>query len=84
VEATGGKDATAVIDWMKANPTDDPLFGKGSIRKDGRVMHPMYLFQVKTPAESSGPWDFYKLVATIPAEEAFKTIEAGGCEFAMK
>ncbi|WP_445680170.1 ABC transporter substrate-binding protein [Radicibacter daui] len=72
VEATKGKDPKAVIDWMKGNPTDDPLFGKGSIRKDGRVLHDMYLFQVKSPEESKGPWDYYKTVATIPADQAFK------------
>jgi branched-chain amino acid transport system substrate-binding protein len=79
VEATGGKDAKAVVDWMKAKPTDDPLFGKGSIRPDGRVLHPMYLFQVKSPAESKGPWDYYKLVATIPADQAFRPLDEGGC-----
>lgn len=80
VEATGGKEAMAVIDWMKANPTDDALFGKGSIRPDGRVLHDMYLYEVKAPAESTGDWDFYKLVATIPAAEAFRPLEEGGCE----
>ncbi|AKR55818.1 ABC transporter substrate-binding protein [Youhaiella tibetensis] len=80
VEATGGKDSKAVIDWMKANPTDDPLFGKGSIRADGRVLHDMYLYQVKAPSESSGPWDYYKLVATIPADQAFRPMDQGGCE----
>jgi len=79
VEATGGKDAKDVVDCMKANPTDDPLFGKGSIRPDGRVLHPMYLFQVKSPAESKGPWDYYKLVATIPADKAFRPLDEGGC-----
>jgi branched-chain amino acid transport system substrate-binding protein len=80
VEATGGKDSMALVDWMKANPTDDPLFGKGSIRKDGRVLHDMYLYQVKAPSESTGPWDFYKPVATIPADKAFRPMEEGGCE----
>jgi branched-chain amino acid transport system substrate-binding protein len=79
VEATGGKDSKAVIDWMKANPTDDELFGKGSIRLDGRVLHDMYLFQVKTPAESKAPWDYYNLVGTIPADEAFRPLDQGGC-----
>jgi branched-chain amino acid transport system substrate-binding protein len=55
---------------MKEMPTDDPLFGKGSIRPDGRKIHPAYLFEVKKPSESKYPWDYYKLVATIPAEEA--------------
>ena len=74
--ATDGK---AVVNAMKAMPTDDPLFGKGSIRADGRKIHPMYLFQVKAPNESNGPWDFYKLVSTIPAEQAFRPLNEGGC-----
>jgi branched-chain amino acid transport system substrate-binding protein len=64
---------------MKAMPTDDPLFGKGTIRADGRKIHPMYLFQVKSPAESKGEWDYFKLVSTIPAEEAFRPLKDGGC-----
>ena len=64
---------------MKAIPTDDPLFGNGTIRVDGRTLHPMYLFQVKTPAESKGPWDMYKQVATIPADQAFRPLNEGGC-----
>ena len=79
VEATAGKDTTALMDWMKANPSEDPVMGTGTIRDDGRHMHDMYLFQVKTPAESTGPWDYYKLIATIPAEEAFRPLEEGGC-----
>ena len=64
---------------MKEMPTDDKLFGKGTVRQDGRKTHPMYLFEVKSPAESKGPWDYYKLRATIPAEEAFRPIAEGGC-----
>ena len=75
----GANDGKAVVAAMKAMPTDDPLFGKGLIRIDGRKIHPMYLFQVKTPAESKGPWDFYKLVSTIPAEQAFRPLNDGGC-----
>ena len=60
-------------------PTDDPLFGKGSIREDGRKLHPMYLFQVKSPTESKNDWDFYKLVTTIPADQAFRPLREGGC-----
>ena len=55
---------------MKAIPTDDPLFGKGSIRRDGRKLHPMYLFDVKTEAELNGPWDAFKLVRMISAEDS--------------
>ena len=70
----------AVVAAMKSMPTDDPLFGKGIIRQDGRKMHPMYLFEVKRPAESKGPWDYYKLLATIPAEQAFRPLAEGGCK----
>ena len=70
--------------WMKANPTDDPLFGKGSIRVDGRKLHPMYLFEVKAPAESKGEWDLYKLLDTIPPDAAFRPLADGGCPLAAK
>ena len=79
IDATKSKDSKTVIDWMKANPTDDPLFGKGSILPNGRVLHDMYLYQVKSPAESKGPWDYYKLVATIPADKAFLPLDKSGC-----
>ena len=73
-------DGKAVVDAMKAMPTQDALFGKGLIRADGRKMHPMYLFEVKRPSESKGPWDYYKLLATIPAEQAFRPLGEGGCK----
>jgi branched-chain amino acid transport system substrate-binding protein len=79
IDATKSKDSKTVLGWMKANPTDDPLFGKGSILPNGRVLHDMYLYQVKTPAESKGPWDYYKLVATIPADQAFLPLDKSGC-----
>jgi branched-chain amino acid transport system substrate-binding protein len=69
---------------MKANPTDDPLFGKGSILPNGRVLHDMYLYQVKSPAESKGPWDYYKLVATIPADQAFTPLDKSTCPLLKK
>ena len=72
-------DGAAVVAKMKELPTDDKLFGKGSVRADGRKIHPMYLFEVKSPAESKGPWDYYKLRATIPAEEAFRPVADGNC-----
>ncbi len=72
-------DGAKVVAKMKEMPTDDPLFGKGSIRIDGRGMHPAYLVQVKTPAESKAPWDYYKVLATIPAEQAFRPLSEGGC-----
>ena len=74
--ATDGK---AVVDAMKALPTDDPLFGRGTIRVDGRKMHPMYLLQVKQPGESKAPWDYMKVLATIAPENAFRPLAAGGC-----
>ena len=72
-------DGRAVVARMKAIPTDDPLFGRGEIRADGRVIHPMYLFQVKTPAESRYAWDYYKLLQTTPGETAFRPLGDGGC-----
>ncbi len=69
----------AVIDVMKRMPTDDDAFGPGRVRQDGRKIHPAYLFEVKKPSESRGQWDFYKLRATVPAEEAFRPIAEGGC-----
>lgn len=79
VRAAGTTDGLTVVAKMKELPTDDPLFGRGSIRADGRTLHDMYLFQVKTPAESKGPWDYYKLIATTPAAEAFRPLSDGGC-----
>jgi branched-chain amino acid transport system substrate-binding protein len=74
-------DGIKLVDAMKAIPTDDPLFGKGSIRVDGRAMHPVYLMAVKSPAESKGEWDCFKPVSTIGAEEAFRPLDKGGCPF---
>jgi branched-chain amino acid transport system substrate-binding protein len=73
------KDGKAVVAKMKEMPTDDPLFGKGEIRADGRKIHPAYLFEVKKPEESKYPGDFYKVRATIPADEAFRPLKDGGC-----
>ena len=79
IEAIKTDDGTKVIAQMKKMPTDDPLFGKGSIRKDGRKIHPAYLVEVKKPSESKGPWDYYKIRATIPASQAFRPEKDGGC-----
>jgi branched-chain amino acid transport system substrate-binding protein len=68
-----------VIDQMKATPTDDPLFGKGAVRRDGRAIHDMHLFQVKSPADSKEPWDYYTHKRTVPATDAFRPIDEGGC-----
>ncbi len=69
----------ATVQQMKAMPTDDSLFGKGQVRPDGRALHPMYLFQVKSPAESKYPWDYYNLVRTVDAAHAFRPLGDGGC-----
>ena len=74
-KASGGE----VVRRMKAMPTDDDCFGPGLVREDGRKIHPAYLFEVKAPAESRGPWDYYKLAGTVPAEQAFRPIEEGNC-----
>ena len=81
LEAMGGNphDGAKVVAKMKELPTDDPLFGKGVVREDGRVIHPAYLFEVKSPAESKYPWDYYKLIGTIPADEAFRPLAQSEC-----
>jgi branched-chain amino acid transport system substrate-binding protein len=86
LEALGGNphDGRAVVAKMKELPTDDPLFGKGSIRADGRKIHPAYLFEVKKPSESKYPWDYYKLIATIPADEAWLPLEKSVCPLVKK
>ncbi|KAB1072371.1 ABC transporter substrate-binding protein [Methylobacterium soli] len=78
-ELKSATDGTAVVSKMKAMPTDDPLFGKGEIREDGRKIHDMYLFEVKKPAEAKTEWDLYKVLATIPGKDAFRPIGEGGC-----
>ncbi len=79
VEALKSDDGTKVVAEMKELPTDDPLFGKGVVRADGRKVHPAYLVEVKKPSESKGPWDYYKILATIPADQAFRPMNEGGC-----
>jgi branched-chain amino acid transport system substrate-binding protein len=79
VEAGKTDDGTKTIAKMKELPTDDPLFGKGTIRPDGRKIHPAYLFEVKKPSESKGPYDYYKVRATIPADQAFRPLKDGEC-----
>src|SRR5262245_44275017 len=73
------EDGKAVVAKMKETPTDDKLFGKGTIRADGRKIHDTFLFEVKKPEESKYPWDYYKVRATIPAAEAFRPLKDGGC-----
>ncbi len=72
-------DGRAVVERMKAMPTDDDCFGPGRIREDGRKIHPTYLFEAKKPSESKQPWDVARVVATTPAEEAFRPLNEGGC-----
>ena len=79
VQAGKTDDGTKVIAKMKELPTDDPLFGKGTVRADGRKLHPAYLVEVKKPSESKGPYDYYKIRATIPADQAFRPLTEGGC-----
>ena len=81
---TGLQAMPKVVAKMKEMPTDDPLFGKGTIRIDGRKMHDMYLFEVKKPSESKGEWDYYKLIRTIPAEQAFRPLDQGDCKLVKK
>ena len=84
VDAAKTDDGTKVVAKMKELPTDDPLFGKGSIRADGRKIHPVYLFEVKKPSESKGPYDYYKVLQTIPADKAFRPIDQGNCPLVAK
>jgi branched-chain amino acid transport system substrate-binding protein len=84
VQKVGGPDdGKALVAAMKAMPTDDPLFGKGRIREDGRKLHDMHLFQVRAPAESKENWDYFKLVTTIPADQAFRPLSEGKCPFVV-
>jgi branched-chain amino acid transport system substrate-binding protein len=78
-ELKSDADGKAVVAKMKATPTEDKLFGTGTIRPDGRKIHDMYLFEVKKPEESKGPWDLYKQRATIPADQAFRPLKEGNC-----
>jgi len=84
VTAAKSKDSDAVMAKMKELPIDDALFSKGSVRPDGRAIHNMYLYQVKKPSESKGEWDLYKVLATIPADEAFRPMDQGGCPLVAK
>ena len=84
VEALKSDDGPKVIAKMKEMPSDDAVFGKGRVRQDGRHVHDMYLFEVKKPSESKGPWDYYKVRATIPAEQAFRPMDQGDCPLVAK
>jgi branched-chain amino acid transport system substrate-binding protein len=86
LEAMGGNphDGAKVVAKMKELPTDDALFGKGTIRVDGRKLHPAYLFEVKKPEESKGPWDYYKLIGTTPGDQAFRPLSESSCSLVKK
>jgi branched-chain amino acid transport system substrate-binding protein len=84
VKATNSDDGGRAIAKMKERPIDDGLFGRVVVRADGRAIHDMYLFRVKTPEESKGPWDYYSLVSTIPADQAFRPLDQGGCALVKK
>jgi branched-chain amino acid transport system substrate-binding protein len=86
LEALGGNphDGVKVVEKMKSMPTDDPLFGKGSIEPNGRAIHSAYLFEVKAPSESKAPWDFYKLVGTVPGDQAFTPLDKSTCALLKK
>lgn len=86
LEALGGNphDGVKVVEKMKSIPTDDPLFGKGSIEPNGRTIHSAYLFEVKSPSESKAPWDFYKLVGTVPGDQAFTPLDKSTCSLLKK
>ena len=79
VAAAGTDEAKAVMAKMRALPVDDFFAGNGHVREDGRMVHDMYFVQVKAPAESRGPWDYYKVLATIAAEKAFRPLKEAGC-----
>ena len=79
VQAAGTDDAAAVMKQMKAMPINDFFATNGRIREDGRMVHDMYLFEVKKPSESKQPWDYYKLLATLPGDQAFMPLSKSSC-----
>jgi branched-chain amino acid transport system substrate-binding protein len=86
LDALGGNphDGVKVVEKMKSIPTDDTLFGKGEIQPNGRTIHSAYLFEVKKPSESKGPWDFYKLIGTVPGDQAFTPLSESKCALLKK
>ncbi|WP_298240778.1 ABC transporter substrate-binding protein [uncultured Bradyrhizobium sp.] len=86
LDALGGNphDGVKVVEKMKSMPTEDDLFGKGEIQPNGRTIHNAYLFEVKKPSESKGPWDFYKLVGTVPGDQAFTPLSESKCALLKK
>jgi branched-chain amino acid transport system substrate-binding protein len=80
IKATGSDEAKPVVDQMKATPVNDFFAKNGTIREDGRMVHDMYLARVKTPDESKGEWDYYEILRTIPADQAFVPLSESKCE----
>jgi branched-chain amino acid transport system substrate-binding protein len=79
IEAAGTDEARAVMAKMRELPVNDFYAKNGRVREDGRMVHDMYFVQVKTPEESTGPWDYYKILSTIPGDQAFRPLDEGGC-----
>ena len=84
IKEAGTDDADKVMAVLKKEPFDDPIFGKSNIRADGRNVHDMFLYEVKKPEESKGPWDYYKIIRTIPGDEAFRPMDQGECPLVAK
>jgi branched-chain amino acid transport system substrate-binding protein len=81
VQAAGTDDANAVMAQMRKQPVDDMFARHGHLREDGRMVHDMFIVQVKAPAESKEPWDFYKIIETIPGDQAFRPLAASDCPY---
>ena len=84
VKAAGTRDTKPVLAKMRETPVRDAFTDNGVLREDGRMVHSMFLFQVKKPEESKGPWDYYKLLAEVPADQAFRPLKDGGCQYVKK
>lgn len=79
VQAAGTRDTKPVLAKMRETPVRDAFTDNGVLREDGRMVHSMFLFEVKKPEESKGPWDYYKLLAEVPGDQAFRPLKDGGC-----
>ena len=84
VKATGSDDADTIMKWMKSNKINDFFATNGYVREDGRMVHDMFLMQVKTPAESKGPWDYYKIIETLPGDKVYGSLAESTCSFIKK
>jgi branched-chain amino acid transport system substrate-binding protein len=84
VKSTNSDDGPVAVAKMKEGPIQDKLFGRVVVRADGRATHAMYLFRAKKPEESKGAWDYYTLISTIPADQAFRPLDQGGCALVQK